>query len=373
MSIRGIGTTVGGTMNATRTSGGRRRQGLVVLTSLAVLGAGTVGIGALTSSRDDEPVSPTAGGTTDAAAVTGAPGTGDRMEVTLLGTGSPVPSATRFGHSTLVQANGLNLVFDAGRGATIRLNQRGVPLGEVDGVFLTHFHSDHINGLSDLWMTGFIPALGGRQGGFHLYGPKGVEHLAEGLMSTYDLDVSVREADGEVDRETTAVVPHEFDGDGIVFEQDGVTVTMFEVEHDANGAIKPAVGYRVDYGESSVLISGDTRPTGNVIKYGTDVDLLLHEVADFPDPTLPVLQTVYSHHTNPQQAGEIFAQTKPAMAAYTHIVRGAPPQIPNVPLTTIVERTRESYDGPLTVGEDLMTFLIDDTTISVVPHYAENE
>ncbi|NLG22309.1 MAG: MBL fold metallo-hydrolase [Actinomycetales bacterium] len=360
-------------MNATRTSGGRRRQGLVVLTSLAVLGAGTVGIGALTSSRDDEPVSPTAGGTTDAAAVTGAPGTGDRMEVTLLGTGSPVPSATRFGHSTLVQANGLNLVFDAGRGATIRLNQRGVPLGEVDGVFLTHFHSDHINGLSDLWMTGFIPALGGRQGGFHLYGPKGVEHLAEGLMSTYDLDVSVREADGEVDRETTAVVPHEFDGDGIVFEQDGVTVTMFEVEHDANGAIKPAVGYRVDYGESSVLISGDTRPTGNVIKYGTDVDLLLHEVADFPDPTLPVLQTVYSHHTNPQQAGEIFAQTKPAMAAYTHIVRGAPPQIPNVPLTTIVERTRESYDGPLTVGEDLMTFLIDDTTISVVPHYAENE
>lgn len=364
-------------MSAKTPTGPLVARGPAVLTLIGALSVGSVTWAAL-SAADEPAPSPTAEVSTQpgsaAATAQGKPGKKDKeIRVTLLGTGSPVPSATRFGHSTLVQANGLNLVFDAGRGASIRLNQLGVPLGEVDGVFLTHFHSDHINGLSDLWMTGYIPALGGREGGLHLYGPEGVEQLAEGLMSTYELDVAVREADLEVDRDTTVVVPHEFEEDGVIFERDGVKVTMFEVEHDPAGAITPAVGYRVDHGKSSVLISGDTRPTGNVIDYGRGVDLLLHEVADFPDPTLPVIQPVYAHHTNPAQAGEIFSQTEPAMAAYTHIVRGAPPQIPNVPLETIVERTRETYDGPLTVGEDLLTFLIKDRTISVVPHYAENE
>src|SRR5699024_897887 len=92
------------------------------------------------------------------------------MTVTLLGTGSPVPSAERFGMSTLVQAGGLDLLFDAGRGATIRLNQVGLSAGQVDGLFLTHFHSDHVNGLADLWMSSYIPALGGREGRFQMYG-----------------------------------------------------------------------------------------------------------------------------------------------------------------------------------------------------------
>lgn len=287
------------------------------------------------------------------------------MKVTLLGTGSPVPSAERFGNSTLVQAGGLNLVFDAGRGATIRLNQIGVPLGQVDGVFLTHFHSDHVNGLADLWMTSYIPALGGREGTFQLYGPVGVGQIAEGLQLTHQNDIDVRVADAEVDRATTGITPHEFDEDGVIFDQDGVRVTMFTVEHDAAGAIDPAVGYRVDYGESSVVISGDTRPTPNVLTYGEGVDLLIHEVADFVDPTLPVLENVYAHHTNPRQAGEIFTAVAPALAAYSHIVNGAPPRIPDLPIETLIERTRETYDGPLAVGVDLMTFSIDDRDITV--------
>lgn len=140
---------------------------------------------------------------------------------------------------------------------------------------------------------------------------------------------------------------------------------MFTVEHDAVGAINPAVGYRVDFGDSSVLISGDTRPTPNVLQYGTNVDLLIHEVADFADPSDPVLQRVYSHHTNPKQAGQNFARTRPAMAAYSHIVNGAPPKIPAVPLDVMVERTRETYDGPLTVGKDLMAFHISDRNVRV--------
>lgn len=284
-----------------------------------------------------------------------APGA-DEMRVTLLGTGSPVPSPERYGNSTLVQANGLNLVFDAGRGATVRLTQAGVPVGDVDAVFLTHFHSDHINGLADLWMSSYVPALGGREGVFQLYGPVGVQNIGDGMQTTYRNDIDVRVADNEVDPATTGIESHEFDTDGVIFDQDGVTVTMFTVQHDPVGAIQPAVGYRVDYAGKSVLISGDTVPTENVLIHGEGVDVLVHEVADFEDPT--ALPSVYAHHTNPQQAGEIFEQTQPKMAVYSHIVNGIPGRVPGISEDVLVERTRESYDGPLTVGSDLMTFLI---------------
>ena len=301
------------------------------------------------------------------------PQAGD-MLVTLLGTGSPVPSATRFGNSTLVQAGGLNLVFDAGRGAAIRLAQAGVPVGEVDGVFITHFHSDHVNGLDDLWLTGYIPALGGRPSGqLDLYGPTGVKALAENLTKAFEGDIAARVADGEVDRNTTNA--------GALrggTRRDRLRPRR-RARADVHGrprprnAIEPAVGYRVDYGRHSVLISGDTRPTPNVIRWGQGVDVLIHEVADFPDPTLPAIQGVYAHHTNPRQAGEIFARTRPQMAVYSHIVRGAPPRIPNVPLSVIAQRTRETYGGPLRIGEDLTRFVIDRDGVAVVPHYAEND
>lgn len=307
----------------------------------------------------------------EAAAPSAAKAGDQGIVVTLLGTGSPVPSAQRFGFSTLVQAGGLNLVFDAGRGCTIRLAQIGVPFGSVDAVFLTHFHSDHVNGLADLWMSSYIPALGGRSGAFQLYGPKGTKNIGDGLMQAFRGDIDARVADAEVRPDSTIIETHEFADDGIIFNQLGVRVRMFEVEHDPKGAIKPAKGYRVDYAGHSVLLSGDTRPTANVLKYGKGVDVLIHEVADFPDPTLPLTQNVYAHHTNPRQAGEIFSKTRPTLAVYSHIVRGAPPRKPNVSLETIVERTRETYSGPLTVGEDLMKVVIDEGIVTVIPHYAE--
>ncbi|WP_009476118.1 MBL fold metallo-hydrolase [Rhodococcus sp. JVH1] len=265
--------------------------------------------------------------------------------------------------STLVQANGLNLVFDAGRGATTRLTQAGVPLGQIDGVFLTHFHSDHVNGLADMWLSGYIPALGGREGAFDLYGPAGVKSIGDGLVQTFRNDIDVRVADAEVDPATTPIVSHEFEGDRVIFDRDGVAVTMFTVQHDPKNAIEPAVGYRVDYAGKSVLISGDTVPVDNVIRYGTGVDVLIHEVADFQDPS--ALPNVYAHHTNPRQAGEIFAKTRPEMAVYSHIVNGIPGRVPGIPDETLIERTRESYDGPLTVGQDLMSFQITDNEVQV--------
>lgn len=80
-----------------------------------------------------------------------------------------------------------------------------------------------------------------------------------------------------------------------------------------------------------MLISGDTRPCPNVLKWGRHVDLLIRDVADFVDPTLPIIQGVYAHHTSPQQAGNIFSTTRPQLAAYWHIVAGSPPRIPMLP------------------------------------------
>lgn len=281
---------------------------------------------------------------------------GDQMRVTLLGTASPVLNSRRMGPATLVQAGGLNLVFDAGRGATLRLQQAGIPLGSIDGTFLTHFHSDHVNGLPDLWLTGFIPAFGGREGSFDVYGPTGTAHIANGLADTYDQDIKVRVADGEVKPETTKIVGHDFEHDGVVFDRNGVKVTMFEVQHDPKHAIEPAVGYRVDYRGHSALFSGDTIPVDNILKYGAGVDVMVHEVADFADRSK--MATVFAHHTSPQQAGTIFAQTKPKMAVYSHIVNGIPGRVPGISEQELVDRTRETYQGPLTVGRDLNSFLI---------------
>lgn len=291
-----------------------------------------------------------------------APAEGE-LRVTLLGTGSPIPSTERFGFSVLIQAGEKNYVIDAGRGAIIRLIQAGVEAGEIDGLFLTHFHSDHVISIDDLWMTGYVPAFGGREGTFNVYGPEGVGNIVDNLRDAFQNDIDVRVADGEVDRDTTGIQAHEFKEDGVIFDQDGLQVTMFEVQHDPADVIKPSKGFRIDYAGKSVLISGDTIPHENVVEYGRGVDLMLHEVAAFQDRD--VLPQVISHHTTPDQAGEIFAEAQPELAVYTHFVNGIPGKVAGISDEEMISRTKENYDGEVVLGEDLMSFLITDEGIEV--------
>ena len=85
------------------------------------------------------------------------------FKVTLLGTGDPIPRIDRFGPATLVEVGGQELLFDVGRGATQRLVQLNIALSAIDAVFLTHFHHDHLVGLPDIWMTGWLPPPFGRR------------------------------------------------------------------------------------------------------------------------------------------------------------------------------------------------------------------
>jgi len=283
------------------------------------------------------------------------------FKVTLLGTGAPGLDPNRYGPSTLVEAGDQKLLFDAGRGATIRLWQRKVPLSKVDVLFLTHYHSDHTSGIPDLWLSGWLPApFGDRKTPFHVIGPTGARSLMENLEKAYSLDIKIRIADQLLPPEGIAVKVDEFAKDGIVYEKNGVKVTAFEVNH--GDAVKPAVGYRIDYKGHSAVISGDTQYNENVIKQATGADLLIHEVG-MARPALmqiPDVQRIIAHHTTPKDAGMVFSKAKPKLAAYTHIVLLANATIPAPTLDELIAETRQTYSGPLEVGEDLTSFEIDD-------------
>ena len=283
------------------------------------------------------------------------------FKVTLLGTGTPIPDPARFGPSTLVEAGNKKLLFDAGRGVPIRVRQLGFREGKIDVVFLTHYHSDHTAGIPDIWLTGWLG--NSRQEPFRLIGPVGAKSLMANLESAYALDIKIRLEDEKLPPGGIATVVEEFEKDGVVYDKDGVKVIAFTVDHGA--AIKPAVGYRIEYKGRAVVISGDTRYDQNVIKYGTGVDLLIHEVCVVRPELLsnPYIKRVVDHHTTPREAGQVFSLAKPKLAVYSHLVFLSSDKVPRATVDDIVAGTRETYDGPLQVGEDLMSFEIGDTVI----------
>jgi ribonuclease Z len=288
----------------------------------------------------------------------------DDFKVTLLGTGVPTPSPDRFGPATLIEAGDQKLLIDAGRGAAIRLYQLDIPLGRIDALLLTHYHSDHTSGIPDVWLTGWLQShFGTRRKPFRVIGPIGAKVLMENLERAYALDIKIRIADEKLEPSGIAVTVEEFECDGVIFEKSGVKVIAFEVDH--GDVIKPACGYRIEYGGRAVVISGDTRVHPNVIKYGTGADLLVHEVATARPELMKeaFIQRIIGHHTTPREAGRVFSQAKPKLAAYTHIVLLASEKVPPVSLGEVVSETRETYDGPLEIGEDLMSFEIADKIV----------
>jgi len=290
------------------------------------------------------------------------------FRVTLLGTGTPIPVPDRFGPSTLIEAGGQKLLIDAGRGATIRLYQIGVPVGRIDALLLTHYHSDHTVGIPDLWLTGWLQShFGTRSKPFHVIGPAGAKTLMSHLQRAYALDVKIRIEDEKLSSEGIAVRVEEFDRDGPVYERDGLRVIAFEVDHGA--VIKPAFGYRIEYGGRAVVISGDTRSNENVVKYGAGADLLIHEVA-IVRPELasePFIQRIMAHHTTARDAGRIFERAKPKLAAFTHLVFLSSKEVPPATVHDLIAAVRQSYAGPVEVGEDLMSFEIGETVRVVRP------
>ena len=277
------------------------------------------------------------------------------MKITLLGTGTPDPIADRFGPSTLVEVGSEKLLIDCGRGVPVRLAQSNIPMSAVTAVFLTHLHSDHVIGIPDLWLTGWIPlAFGRRATPFPVWGPAGTVDLMANLQKAFATDIQFRLTDGfphggeQVDARD--IEP------GVVYENGGVRVTAFLVEH---GGAKPAFGYRIDYGKRSVVISGDTTPNENVIRYATGADVLIHEVAWVRPELLsksPGAMNLLRPHTTPEQAGDVFASANPRLAVFSHVgLLTTDPAIPPPTVANVLKLTRKNYDGRVVMGEDLTT------------------
>jgi len=280
----------------------------------------------------------------------------ESIRVTILGSGGPTASPTRFGASTLVEAGKEKLVFDVGRGALIRLEQIKAPLSNII-VFLTHLHSDHINGLSDLWSVGYIaPTF--RKTPLEIYGPSGIVNVTSGIQTAYKSDMDNRTSEYAakgVDFYPSGATFNatEVKQEGQIFNRGGVKVTAINVEHGAGKSF----GYQVDYAGRSVVISGDTNLSKNLMGKSKGVDLIIHEVMAVDEKMLAgstLLQDILAGHISPEDAGSLFSDVKPKMAVFNHLI------LVGVTPKRLEMRTRKTYSGPLKIGQDLMTFVVDD-------------
>jgi ribonuclease Z len=177
--------------------------------------------------------------------------------------------------------------------------------------------------------------------------------MASHLEQAYEFDIRIRLYDDRAAPDGVVILAEDIN-EGVVFDKGVLKVTAFEVDH---APVRPAFGYRVDYGGRSVVLSGDTRVSQNLIRHAPSVDLLVHEVAS-PESfqragTHPErAKSVIEHHVTPEQAGEVFAKTKPRLAVYSHIVQ------PDASEQDLIPPTRKAYSGPVEVGEDLMVILV---------------
>ncbi len=289
------------------------------------------------------------------------------FEVIMLGVGSPPPLMNRFGPGTLIKAGDKYLLVDAGRGVTQRLWQLKIPLGRIDGLFVTHLHSDHVIGIPDVLLTGWLSSpFGGRKGNFNVWGPKGVKAMMHHIRLAYQGDIDIRVKDQGFSVEDVAPNTSEIQP-GLIYDQDGVKVTAIEVNHGE--FIKPAFGYRVDYDGRSVVISGDTKYHPPLAEAAKGVDLFIHAVGAAKPELLEsrlAWRTILNHHTEPEDVGRIFEIAQPKMAALYHFVTLTNGTIKPPSLDEISTRLKTTYSGPVVMGADLTRFIIGKDEVTVV-------
>lgn len=299
-----------------------------------------------------------------------APKTGT-IKLTLLGTGAPRPSDRRSGPATLIEAGPFRILIDAGSGTREQMFRAGgwELITGLDTILLTHLHYDHMIDVPDITATGWMY---GRRVPMKIYGPRGTKEMADHFHAAFKWDLDMRDLVG-IPMAGSGIEAHDV-GPGVIFDKDGLKITAFEVEHmpidvasgqrlkfaDGSEFYGQTLGYRIDYMGHSALFSGDTRSTAasQILQYGKGVDVLIHEVqvpSKGGSKEARLANMSLSVHSTPEQAGTVFAKTKPRMAVYNHIIP------PDTDPKELIGETRPVYAGPLTVGEDFMTITIGDT------------
>ncbi len=268
------------------------------------------------------------------------------LVVILLGTGYPRPDADHAGPSTAVVYGDKWFVVDAGRGTTMRIAATELKYANLRGVFLTHLHSDHTAGLPDLFNTSW--QFGRKTVPLQLYGPNGTKRLADAMLEFFAEDIHLRRDLLEKHPAAGATIVTHIVREGVVYDDGEVKVTAFVVDHKP---VEHAFGYRFEAGDRTVVISGDTRPNDNLVRYAKGADVLVMEAylpehfdkVDKPE----VAARLKSYHTSAEEAGQLAARAGVKTLVLTHL-------IPANAEETFRERAARHFKGTILVGRDLL-------------------
>ena len=262
---------------------------------------------------------------------------GDGLHIGLCGAGGPMPAATRSGPCVVVVAAGKLFMLDAGSNGLRNMGRMGFDIGQIEGVFLTHFHSDHIDGLGEVATLRW--AGGGHNTPLNIYGPEGVADIVDGFNSAYQRDSMYRN-----DHHGDAATPLSGAGmnavsfpqpeNGIlttVYEQDGLTVEMLSVNHFP---ITPAVAYLCTYKGRTALVSGDTNKSTNRQHFAEGIDLIVHEALSETMISAmregasaagnlnraKIFDDIHDYHASPTDAAEVARDANVGHLLYYHVV-----------------------------------------------------
>jgi ribonuclease Z len=275
-------------------------------------------------------------------------------QLVILGSGTPNPNPERGGSAYAVIVDNTPYLVDFGPGAIRSFaalmpawggGMKEMDVTKIEHAFLTHIHSDHTTGLSDLLLT---PWIMGRENKLNLYGPKGLEKMAGSLLDAYADDIDYRVNGTQPSNGTGYQFNFTELADGVVFQDRNLKVEAFKVNH---GDFEDAYGFRFTSKDKVIVFSGDTGPSKSLERYAKDADILVHEVysnAGFLKKTKDWQVYHRGHHTSTYEVGEIASRAKPKLLVLSHILFWGADE------RDILEETRTTFSGNIKIAEDLM-------------------